>query len=121
MSRICPKCGAKAKSGSGACPACGHVPEDDVQIYMPRADTSDASKTPGTSRRVAAGVLCAVLVAGGALALWRISREHTLEMGSRRAFQRAGRDFHHQQAAPSAAGRPRFRGKGQTWGKARPR
>ena len=79
MSRICPKCGAKIKSGSGACPACGHVPEDDVQIYTPRADTPDASKAPVTSRRVAAGVLCAVLIAGGAMALWHISREHTPE------------------------------------------
>lgn len=107
MSRICPKCGAKAKSGSGACPACGHVPEDDVQIYTPRANTPEAAKPSGASRRVAAGVLCAVLVAGGALALWRISREHTLEKTAAE-FQAAlaSGDFERLRAvaAPSGSG-----------------
>ncbi len=78
MSRICPKCGAKI-NGSGVCPACGHAPEDDVQIYTPRADSGEAGKAPGASRRVIAGALCAVLVVGGAMALWRVSREHTPE------------------------------------------
>ena len=107
MSRICPKCGAKAKSGSGACPACGHVPEDDVQIYTPRANTPEAAKPSGASRRVAAGGLCAVLVAGGALALWRISREHTLEKTAAE-FQAAlaSGDFERLRAvaAPSGSG-----------------
>lgn len=59
MSRICPKCGEKTKSGSGACPACGHVPEDDVQIYTPRANIPLKPQNPQARPGVSLQACCA--------------------------------------------------------------
>ena len=78
MPRICPKCGAKLKQASRVCPACGSALEDDVQIYPSHADGS-ARKSGDSSRRVLAGAVCAVVVIGGALGLWQLSKEHTPE------------------------------------------
>ena len=52
--------------------------EDDVQIYTPK----NAAQPPAPraqKKRVIAGVLCAALVAGGGLSLWKLSQAHTPE------------------------------------------
>lgn len=52
--------------------------EDDVQIYTPK----NAAQPPAPraqKKRVIAGVLCAVLAAGGGLSLWKLSQAHTPE------------------------------------------
>lgn len=52
--------------------------EDDVQIYTPKNTVqSPAPKT--VKNRVIAGALCAAVLAGGGLSLWKLSRAHTPE------------------------------------------
>ena len=48
MPRICPKCGAQIPAGFDSCPVCSKTPEDDVQIYTPRAA---APVQPKSSKR----------------------------------------------------------------------
>ena len=77
MPRICPKCGAQIPAGFDSCPVCSKTPEDDVQIYTPRAAAPVQPKS--SKRRVLAAALCAAVLAGGGLTLWRLSRENTPE------------------------------------------
>ena len=77
MPRICPKCGAQIPAGFDSCPVCSKTPEDDVQIYTPRAAAPVQPKS--SKRRVLAAALCASVLAGGGLTLWRRSRENTPE------------------------------------------
>ena len=77
MPRICPKCGAQIPAGFDSCPVCSKTPEDDVQIYTPRAAAPVQPKS--SKRRVLAAALCASVLAGGGLTLWRLSRENTPE------------------------------------------
>ena len=68
MSRISPSC---------------ETAEDDVQIYTPK----NAAQSPAPraqKKRVIAGVLCAALVAGGGLSLWKLSQAHTPEKTAHR-------------------------------------
>ena len=77
MPRICPKCGAQIPAGFDSCPVCSKTPEDDVQIYTPR--TAAPVQPKSSKRRVLAAALCAAVLAGGGLTLWRLSRENTPE------------------------------------------
>lgn len=52
--------------------------EDDVQIYTPK-NTAQSAPPKNGKNRVIAGVLCAALVAGGGLSLWKLSQAHTPE------------------------------------------
>ena len=63
MSRISPNC-EKA--------------EDDVQIYTPK-NTAPSAAPKNRKSRVIAGVLCAAVVVGGGLSLWKLSQAHTPE------------------------------------------
>ena len=74
MPRICPKCGAQIPAGFDSCPVCSKTPEDDVQIYTPRAAAPVQPKS--SKRRVLAAALCAALLRrlfGGFLVLVGIS------------------------------------------------
>ena len=80
MPRICSKCGASLPPGADVCPVCGAEPEDDVQIFTPSKQASAKEKLHSpASKRILAAAACAVVLGGGALALWQTQKENTPE------------------------------------------